>query len=350
VRLRRVVLSGLSAALFAAWPALADSITPDTLSRTLAVGETVNLAKTVTVTQTATGAVDVFFLVDTTGSMGGSISNVASGFSSIVNDIGMVAPNVAFGLGDYKDVFDSYIYRQDADLTTSTATVQTAIGGLSASGGGDLPEANLFALQQAATSTSWRTSSQRFLVWVGDAPGHDPSNGVTEADATAALQDARATVLALSATSGPGIDSTGQATRIANATGGSFLGTFSPTQVSTTISDALTTVITNYNTVELAVFGLPAGVSVTLPSAISGSFDRSTDRTFNFNVAFAGVTPGTYNFTIQALVDGRPIATETDAITVAGGTVIPEPSTYLLLSSALMGLAFFRKRKRTVDS
>src|SRR5262249_34655555 len=95
--------------------------------------------------------------------------------------------DVRYGVGEYKDVGDSFVYRTNTNLTSSTATVQTALNQWVASGGGDFPEANIYGLQQVATTASWRPSSTRILVWFGDAPSHDPSNGVTEAVATASL-------------------------------------------------------------------------------------------------------------------------------------------------------------------
>src|SRR5262249_51902795 len=123
--------------------------------------------------------------------------------------------------------------------------------------GCDAPESQLYALHQAATSSlglSWRATAEKFIIWFGDNPGHDPicnllpgysdpAAAVTEAGATAELMTLGAHVLAVSIVGGasqPGLDAdpkltstsypppcaaseqglAGQATRIANATGG----------------------------------------------------------------------------------------------------------------------------------
>jgi hypothetical protein len=333
----------ISGLLLITGAAYADSIAPSTFSAFIpSVGGTATVSKTVTITAEATSPIDLFFLTDTTGSMGGAIDNIQAGFSDVVTQVGLVASNVNYGAGQYKDFGDVFAYNLDEDLTANTAAVQAAINGWVASGGGDLPEANIFALEQVATTTSWRAGSQRILVWAGDAPGHDPSGGSTEASATAALIAAGVEVISIGATSGPGIDQTGQATRISNATGGSFLGSFNATTLVDEVLAALTTAITTYNTVDLMAVGLPAGVGVAFtPVQHSGAFDRSIDRTFDFDVTFTGLAPGTYNFDIAARVDGRIVALESDTIRVG---IIPEPSTWLLMGGALIGLAAARKR------
>ena len=220
------------------------------------------------------------------------------------------------------------------NLNANDALSQTALTGLTAGGGGDLPEGQIFALQQVATATSWRAGSQRILIWVGDAPGHNPSNGATEASAIAALAAQGIIVIAASSTSGPGLNAAcstldctaGQATRIAAgaAAGSVFLGTFSDATINAQIQTAITNAIAMYSKVSLQVSPVPAGVTVNIsPASITGTFDRSILRTFNFTVTFTGTFPGNYPFNINALIDdvqaltdrGLPVQ-EVDNITV----------------------------------
>ncbi len=323
--------------------AYGDSITPSSFSAHIAaIGGTATLRKTVTISPIATAPVDLFFLTDTTGSMGGAISNVRTGFSSVVSSVSGVASDARYGAGQYRDIFDSFTYSLDQDLTANPAVVQTAINSWFASGGGDTPEGNLIALEEVANTTSWRDGSQRILVWTGDAPGHDPRGSSTEASATDALKKAGVEVISISANSGPGINSTGQAQRISDETGGSFLGSFSSSVLVDEIIAALTATLLTYNLVELTVEGMPSGVDVAFsPASYSGDFDRSISRDFVFDTTFTGLAPGTYNFDIAARVDGRIVALESDRITVG---VVPEPSTFALFGGA--ALAFLAVRRR----
>lgn len=72
-----------------------------------------------------------------------------------------------------------------------------------------------------------------------------------------------------------------------------------------------------YSTVSLGVTPVPAGLSITIsPASFTGAFDRSATRTFNFTVSFTGTSPGVFSFVINGLVDGVPVASETDNIAV----------------------------------
>ena len=261
-------------------PALAgaDSIVPSTFSATIAVGGTATVNKEVTITKVATGAVDVFFLADTTGSMGSAIASVKANVGAIMSDVAAVASNVAYGVGEYKDVGDAFVYRENLDPpSTNQATVQAAVNAWTASGGGDGPEAQMYALEQVASGTQWRTDSERLVMWFGDYEGHDPRNGSTEASATAALNAADVDVHAISVGANR-LDFTGQASRIAAATGGAFYSGINQSALAAAIIAAITGAVTNYSVVSLDVVGLAPGLTVSFtPGSYSGVY-RPVDR------------------------------------------------------------------------
>ncbi len=251
---------------------------------------------------------------------------------------------VYFGVGEYKDFGDAYAYRLNTAFTSNQATAQAGINMWGASGGGDYQEANLYALNSLATGSEegWRTGSARILIWMGDASGHDPSGGITEAMATSALVADGIQAYPIDVGS---LNDTGQAGRIATATGGTYYSGISTATLVTTITDAITASIANYTTVGLDLSEAPGGVGVIATSGYTGTFDRSIDRTFNFDVTFTGVTEGTYGFNIYALVDGGRVATEADSITVGA---VPEPGSITLLGTVLLGLAtaIYRRRRK----
>jgi hypothetical protein len=340
--------------------ARADYMTPGSYSNTIAVGGSVTFTKTVTVTAgTPTAAQgDVFFLCDTTGSMGTPISSVRTNASAILTGLSAYG-NIATGAGSYRDFPTSpwgssgdYAYRLDAGVSTTAATTQAGINTWVAGGGNDTPESELYALTQAATSgsTGWRTGSEKFVLWFGDAPGHEPSNtagypGPSTAQTISALTSAGITVYAFDVTAYPTyqtLDDYGQASAITSATGGALTTGFGSDVVSTIVS-AIGTGFDTYSTVGIDAPSLSGlGISI-VPTGYTGSYDRSVDRTFTFDVTFTGLAPGTYDFSLYGTVDGGYVATEFDHITVTG---VPEPATLLFLGFGLLGVAGLRRLRR----
>ncbi len=141
------------------------------------------------------GKGDVFFVVDTTGSMGVAISNVRSSLSStIVPAVADAIADVQMGVGDFRDFPNGtygdagdWPYRLRQSMTTDIGAVQTALNSLAAGGGADGPEAMLEGLIGGVTGTScgtgtfgtacFRTDSHPIIVLVTDAPAHNNPSG-----------------------------------------------------------------------------------------------------------------------------------------------------------------------------
>jgi hypothetical protein len=330
-----VAVAGLGAQM-----ALADSISPTSYAATIGVGATTTVNKTVTVTKEATTSkLDIFFLADTTGSMGSAIASVKAAAASLLTNSAALG-DVQWAVGEYKDVGDVWTYKLNTAFTSIQANVNTGINAWGASGGGDWPEANLFALQSAANDSGWRAGAGKVLVMFGDAPGHDPRAGATEASAIAALQ---AKGIKVQAVDNGDLNSGGQAGRITAATGGGLFAS-SGAGVGAAIAAAITSAVSNYTKVCLDTSETPAGLSATSSACITGAFDRSIDRTFNFTLDFTGLSVGDYSFNTYGTVDGGRVATEADRITVTGSSV-PEPGTLALIALAALAGSGLRSRR-----
>jgi hypothetical protein len=358
--MKRTLCYALPAVLAAV--AGADTINPSSVSATLDVGESLTITKTVTVsTELTTALVDVFFLVDTTGSMGGEITAVKNAISTIFTNTSALG-DIAYGVGQYEDFYTGFETRgwgspgdvpwaMLQDLTTDTTAVTNGINALALGSGNDGPESNFEGLKQMADTASWRPGSKRIAFWFGDARSHDPDDtsgypGPTQADTIAALNAKNIQVEALNS---GGLDSQGEATAVTAATGGA-LRTFSSdaTALINIVKDALDTTFSTYKTVALDLSEVPGGLAaVSNPGAYAGAFSRDVEETFEFDLTITALTPGTYDFNIYGLVDGVRTAREIDRIIVPGDGAIPEPSMGVFGGMALLlGFLGFRRHRR----
>jgi hypothetical protein len=119
--------------------------------------------------------IDVYFLIDTTGSMSNAIAGVKNEISGVVSTFLRDNPEVdlAYGLGQYRDITDPNAFSFDQKINTDINVLLTTLGGLSTYGGGDWPEDQVIPLSLINhTEAGWRPGSLRLLAWYGDAPGH----------------------------------------------------------------------------------------------------------------------------------------------------------------------------------
>jgi len=118
--------------------------------------------------------VEVAFVLDTTGSMGGLIDGAKRRIWSIARRIGegRPRPDLRIALVAYRDRGDEYVTRT-FDLTGDMDEVYRNLMSFQASGGGDGPEHVSAALSDAVHKVSWSQGrALRVIFLVGDAPPH----------------------------------------------------------------------------------------------------------------------------------------------------------------------------------
>lgn len=121
-----------------------------------------------------TPAVEVCFVLDTTGSMGGLIAGAKRKIWSIANETVLYQPQtIRFGLIGYRDRGDQYV-TQKTELTDDLDAVHTALTSYVAAGGGDGPESVNQALKEAVNDLAWSADPKvrKLIFLVGDAPPH----------------------------------------------------------------------------------------------------------------------------------------------------------------------------------
>ena len=119
--------------------------------------------------------VEVVFVLDTTGSMGGLIHAAKEKIWSIASTLAQAqqAPEISMGLVAYRDRGDAYV-TQVVDLNRDLDSMYTKLMDFAADGGGDGPEAVNEALEAAVSRMSWSQDQGTYKVvfLVGDAPPH----------------------------------------------------------------------------------------------------------------------------------------------------------------------------------
>ena len=337
-------------------PALAHDpvfgVQPPSVSDSLAPGASLDVEKTVH-TPEILPTPDIYFLADSTSSMGAAIANVQADAAAVLSAIDLLANDPRYGAGDYKDFqsptqLDPYAFQNGAPIPAADddgAAALAAIAAWSASGGNDIAEAQFFALHRLAAhaDANFRAAATPIVVWFGDAPAHDPvcdeisgdtGHDVSEATLTTELVDAGVRVIAISTLTGvPGAldddptafggdyvaacgtedGTSGQATRIAASTGGVHLTDVEPDEIATAILDGLGA---------LPVTVLPsatcdAGLSVSFAPP-SQEVTSGQDAVFTETITAAPNAPQgtTLTCTVDFLVDGQLLDGFTQEISI----------------------------------
>jgi Mg-chelatase subunit ChlD len=125
--------------------------------------------------------IEVCFVLDTTGSMGGLIEGAKQKIWSIANEMisAQPTPELKLGLIGYRDRGDEYIVKSFS-LTDDIDAIYGHLREFQAGGGGDGPESVNEALAEAIHKMPWSSDNKvlKIIFLVGDAPPHmDYPNG-----------------------------------------------------------------------------------------------------------------------------------------------------------------------------
>src|SRR5829696_927977 len=126
---------------------------------------------------------EMVFVLDTTGSMGGLIDGAKQRIWGIINDVMQKPskPRVRVGLVAYRDNGDEYVTRV-LPITEDLDKAYTTLMDYHANGGGDEPENVRKALAEGVRNAGWSAAKQglaQIVFLVGDAP---PQNYKQEPD------------------------------------------------------------------------------------------------------------------------------------------------------------------------
>src|SRR5215472_696189 len=119
--------------------------------------------------------IEVCFVLDTTGSMGGLIEGAKQKIWSIANEMisAKPTPELKLGLIGYRDRGDEYVVKS-FHLTDDIDSIYAHLRDFKAEGGGDEPESVNEALAEAIEKMPWSQDGKvlKIIFLVGDAPPH----------------------------------------------------------------------------------------------------------------------------------------------------------------------------------
>jgi len=151
------------------------------LSASVILGSWQPLFATTAPTRQSKPRIEVCFVLDTTGSMGGLIEGAKQKIWSIANEMisAQPTPELKLGLIGYRDRGDDYVVKSFS-LTDDIDAIYGHLREFQAGGGGDAPESVNEALAEAIHKMPWSSDKKvlKIIFLVGDAPPHmDYPNG-----------------------------------------------------------------------------------------------------------------------------------------------------------------------------
>jgi|AGTN01.3.fsa_nt_gi Subtilisin-like serine proteases len=121
---------------------------------------------------------DVCFVVDTTGSMEDDIANAKENMNEILGELSAKSENFRVAIIDYRDFADraqpyDYPSMLRLDFSQDIDEITSAINALDLGDGGDDNE-TVYSGLMAAAELGWRPEAQKVIIVLGDAPPLDP--------------------------------------------------------------------------------------------------------------------------------------------------------------------------------
>jgi len=125
------------------------------------------------------GDIDIVFVVDTTGSMSGSIYAVKNNIQNIVSSVNAKTKSARFALVTYRDHpshggdATDYPSRIETDFTNNIEVIKRAASSMRLGDGGDWEE-SVYSGMRAGLDLQWRAGVKKMMIVIGDAPAKDP--------------------------------------------------------------------------------------------------------------------------------------------------------------------------------
>ncbi|MDP1675307.1 MAG: VWA domain-containing protein [Bacteroidota bacterium] len=163
-------------------------------------------------------ALDLIFVLDVTGSMGGTIDGVKNNIIEFTDSLTKQGVDFRLGMVTFLDVVEN-IY----DFVNDAQTFKNLVALQNAHGGGDAPENSLEALFQA-TKFQFRNNANRVIIWITDITYHE-NNTVTTRTKTQVIDALLQNDITVNAI-GPQAYQTDWYNPIIEPTGGSYYNIF----------------------------------------------------------------------------------------------------------------------------
>ena len=131
--------------------------------------------------------VEVVFVMDTTGSMGGAIAGVrdnVTGFASALADSGYGYRFGATTFGDGTNTWDFDTIAPGFNMTPDVAIFQAQVTATGATGGADSPETQIDGIYDAATFYDWTPGTLHVMIMFTNSGFHYPGDGSGYSDVT----------------------------------------------------------------------------------------------------------------------------------------------------------------------